>query len=90
MIKIFEVEGNSLYPFLKNGQKIFCGRVFSFTKLTVGDYVVFTKKGYPTMIKRIEKILSGRYFLKGTDPYSIDSRNFGLVEKNEINYKKIL
>ncbi len=40
------------------------------------------------MIKRVKEIKEGRFFVQGTDPMSIDSRNFGLIDRNDIKYKK--
>ena len=89
MIKVFKVEGNSLYPYLKEGQRIFCLKVFKISKINVGDFVVFTKAPYGMMIKKVENIQDGKFFVKGTDPMSIDSRNFGLLERSAILYKKL-
>lgn len=88
MVKIFKVDGNSLYPHLKDGQRIICFKVFKFSKINVGDFVVFAKKPYGLMIKRVEHIKKGRFFVQGTDPMSIDSRNFGLIDHSDIKYKK--
>jgi type IV secretory pathway protease TraF len=55
----------------------------------IGDFVVFYKKPYGLMIKRVEKIKDGMFFVQGTDPMSIDSRNFGLIKHPDIQYKKI-
>ncbi len=42
------------------------------------------------MIKQVKSIQGNRYFVKGTDPTSIDSRNFGLLDRSDIQYKKRL
>lgn len=41
------------------------------------------------MIKRVEKIKDGLFFVQGTDPMSIDSRDFGFIQRTDIQYKKI-
>lgn len=89
MIKLLKVDGNSLYPYLKDGQRIVCMKVFKFSRIRCGDLVVFSKKPYGLMIKRVESVDNGRFFVQGTDPMSIDSRNFGLIERADIYYKKI-
>jgi signal peptidase I len=89
LIRIFKIDGNSLYPYLKDGQKIVCFKVFGFSKIAMGDFVVFSKKPYGLMIKRVEKIKNGLFFVQGTDPMSIDSRNFGFIQRTDIQYKKI-
>jgi hypothetical protein len=62
--------------------------VFKLSKINIGDFVVFSKKPYGLMIKRVERIEDNRFFVQGTDPMSIDSRNFGFIERNAIKYKK--
>jgi len=89
LLKVFKVEGNSLYPHLKEGQRILCVKAFRFTKIKIGDFVVFSKAPYGLMIKQVERIEAGRFFVVGTDPMSIDSRNFGLIDQTDIKYKKL-
>jgi phage repressor protein C with HTH and peptisase S24 domain len=89
LIKLLKVDGNSLYPYLKDGQRIVCIKVFKFSRIRCGDLIVFAKKPYGLMIKRVERVDNGRFFVQGTDPMSIDSRNFGLIERADIHYKKI-
>lgn len=88
MIRIFKVEGNSLYPHLKEGERIVCFKIFKFSKIKVGDFVVFLKKPYGLMIKRVKYIKENKYFVQGTDPMSIDSRNFGLLDLADVRYKR--
>jgi len=88
LIRLFKVEGDSLYPYLKNGQRIVCFKLFKFSNIQIGDFVVFSKKPYGLMIKRVEEIKKRRFFVQGTDPMSIDSRNFGLIDRADILYKK--
>lgn len=87
MIKLFKIEGNSLYPFLKNGQRVLCLKRYNFLNLKIGDFVVFYKKEYGLMVKRISQIKDNKYFVKGTEPFSIDSRDFGPLKQDEIKYK---
>lgn len=86
MIKLFKIKGDSLFPLYKEGQIVFC-LSSSFSNLKVGDIVVFNQKDYGLMIKKIQSIKDNRYFLVGTTPSSIDSRNFGDIPKNDILYK---
>ena len=39
------------------------------------------------MIKQIKSINEEAYFLQGTDPFSIDSRDFGTIHREDIKYK---
>ena len=41
------------------------------------------------MIKQVKRINKGQFFVQGTDPMSIDSRNFGAIARADIQYKKI-
>ncbi|RLA70105.1 MAG: hypothetical protein DRG09_04115 [Epsilonproteobacteria bacterium] len=87
MLQLFKISGDSLYPNYKNGQRVLCRKVFRGTKIKVDDTVVFEKDAYGMMIKQIRSIDDNNYFVEGTDPMSIDSRNFGLLERKEIKYK---
>ena len=87
MLQLFKISGDSLYPYYKNGQRVICRKVFKGTKIRVDDTVVFEKEAYGMMIKLVKSIDDNRYFVEGTDPISIDSRNFGALELKEIKYK---
>ncbi|HHD82271.1 MAG TPA: hypothetical protein ENK82_08890 [Campylobacterales bacterium] len=87
MFKVFEVSGYSLYPLLKEAERIFCIKVFSFSSLKPLDIVVFYKEPQGLMIKQIKSIDQEQYFVVGTNADSIDSRDFGTISKNEIKYK---
>lgn len=89
MIKFFKVEGNSLYPDLKDGERIVCFKVFKKSKINIGDIVVFSKSPHGLMIKKVKSITNDHYFVQGTDPMSIDSRNFGTLKRAEIKYKRV-
>ena len=87
MLQIFKISGDSLYPFYKDGQKVVCRKVFKNTKINVNDTVVFEKKNYGAMIKRVKLIEKDAYFVEGTSPYSIDSKDFGALAHKELRYK---
>jgi len=87
MFKIFKISGDSLYPFYKNGQKVVCRKVFKNTKINVEDTVVFEKKNYGAIIKKVKLIKKDAYFVEGTSPYSIDSKDFGALAHKELRYK---
>jgi len=87
MLQIFKISGDSLYPFYKNGQRVVCRKVFKNTSINIGDTVVFEKGRYGLMIKKVKKVIDDAYFVEGTTPYSIDSRNFGVLNPKEIKYK---
>jgi hypothetical protein len=87
MIKLFKVSGHSLFPLLQDGQRVFCIKIFKFTSLNISNIVVFHKEPHGLMIKQIKSIDKEAYFLQGTNAYSIDSRDFGTVNKDKIKYK---
>jgi phage repressor protein C with HTH and peptisase S24 domain len=87
MLQFFKISGNSLYPFYKNGERVICRKIFSKTTIYVDDTVIFEKENYGLMIKKVKYVKDNRYFVEGTTPYSIDSRNFGELSKEELKYK---
>ncbi len=87
MLQVFKISGDSLYPFYKNGQRVICRKIFSKTDIHVDDTVVFEKESYGLMIKKVKSIENDTYFVEGTNPYSIDSRDFGVLLKQELKYK---
>lgn len=87
MLQIFKISGDSLYPFYKNGQRVVCRKVWKQTPIRVADTVVFDKAHYGLMIKKVTSTRNATYFVEGTDPLSIDSRNFGALKHHEIKYK---
>lgn len=56
MLKLFKVQGDSLYPFFKDGQRVLCVKIFRYLNLSIGDTVVFFKKDYGLMIKKSKKL----------------------------------
>lgn len=87
MFQVFKIYGDSLYPFYKNGQRVVCRKVWSHTHIKVNDTVVFDKKNYGHMIKMVKSIENFNYFVEGTNPFSVDSRDFGALKHDEIKYK---
>jgi len=87
MLQLFKISGDSLYPLYKDGQRVVCRKVFRTTSVRVNDTVVFEKGDYGMMIKNVSTIDKDNYYVKGTDPFSIDSRNFGYLKKSDIKYK---
>jgi len=87
MFQLFKISGDSLFPFYKSGESVFCRKVFKNTTIKVDDTVVFEKANYGLMIKKVKLIEKNSYFVVGTAPLSIDSRNFGALQHQEIRYK---
>ena len=89
MFKLFIIDGFSLFPLLKQGQWVLCMQPFLFNKIKINDLVLFHHKYEGIMIKRVDKIESDYYFVKGENAFSIDSRNFGALKREELLYKVI-
>jgi len=87
MLQIFKISGDSLYPFYKDGERVVCRKIFKGTRIQVNDTVVFEKETYGMMIKSVKLVENNAYFVEGTNPYSIDSRDFGALSQNELKYK---
>ncbi|MGB5505827.1 MAG: S24/S26 family peptidase [Sulfurovum sp.] len=87
MLQLYKISGDSLYPFYKNGQRVVCRKVWSDTPIKINDTVVFEKANYGLMIKMVKSIENFDYFVEGTNPYSVDSRDFGALKHDEIKYK---
>lgn len=83
--KILKVHGHSMMPTILDNQTVFVSDIkYYFTNPKVGDIVAFQfdKKVF---IKRIKEIKNGMYFLIGdNNKDSIDSREFGLIERKSI------
>ncbi|CAA6799009.1 MAG: Unknown protein [uncultured Sulfurovum sp.] len=87
MIRLFKVSGHSLFPLFQDGERIFCVKIFNFTKFKTSNIVVFEKEPHGLMIKQIKAIDEKGYFVQGTDAFSIDSRDFGPIKRESIKYK---
>jgi len=87
LIRFFKVSGHSLFPLLEDGQRVFCIKRFNFISLDISDIVIFDKDPHGLMVKQIKSMKDNSYFVQGTDAYSIDSRDFGMIPKESIKYK---
>ena len=83
--EIFRVEGDSMYPTLKEGDMVL---INPHAALEIGDIVVARHpfKKSVNIIKRIVEILPGeRYFLLSDNPEEgSDSRSFGAINAKDI------
>ena len=87
MLQLFKISGDSLFPLYKHGQRVLCRKVFQKTPINVHDTVIFQKEQYGLMIKKVTSVNVSGYFVEGTDPLSLDSRNFGIIPHNKVHYK---
>lgn len=86
MLRIFKIKGDSLFPLFKSNQLVLAFKASFFT-LKPKDIVVFYHPKHNLLIKQIQKKENGKYYLIGTTPDSIDSRNFGFIDEKDIRYK---
>ena len=89
MLKFFKITGDSLYPSYKDGQRVLCTKITKKSSLYIYDTVIFEKEPYGLMIKKITFINIDKYYVEGSSFDSIDSRNFGYLNKKDIKYKII-
>ena len=87
----FKISGHSMEPLIKNGQTVLVSSIpYFFSKPKIGD-IVAIRKEEKVFVKRIFKIDKEKYFVKGdNEKDSLDSRDFGWIEKKEILGKLIL
>ncbi len=84
MLKIFKIQGDSLFPLFKDKDLVLCLKT---KNPKVKDTVVFYQKQHGIMIKQVQNIKNNQCFLIGTNPDSIDSRDFGYIDAKDIKYK---
>lgn len=80
----FQVKEKSMEPTIKEGSMVLVGRYYFIRKPKVGEIVIVKING-KYIIKRIDKIGRNKIFIIGDNKKeSIDSRNFGWVEVNNV------
>jgi len=87
VFKLFKIEGDSLYPLVKEGEVVLCIKLFNFNKIKINDLVLFNHKINGFMIKKVTDINDKGYFVKGENPSSYDSRDFGELQKEDLLYR---
>jgi len=89
VFKLFKIQGDSLYPLVKEGEVVFCIKLCRFNTININDLVLFNHKVNGFMIKKVSDINDKGYFVKGENPSSYDSRDFGELKKEDLLYKVI-
>jgi signal peptidase I len=87
MLKFLKVMGNSLTPLYREGDFVLVTKFpYLLNKLKPGDVVAFKHPIYGTMIKMIDQVSQDgeKLFVTGTQPDSVDSRQFGTIERNTL------
>jgi nickel-type superoxide dismutase maturation protease len=93
MIGVLKITGDSLFPLYKEGDFVIVSKIpFIFNRLKVGDVIVFNHSLHGTMIKMINEINQSGDKLRviGTQEKSIDSRQFGEIDRSSITGKVIM
>jgi signal peptidase I len=89
-ISTFIIEGHSMEPKLKKGEKILASYLpYLFRKPKVDDIIVF-RWGGKHFIKRVKKYEKNGYFVEGdNNKDSLDSKNIGEISSSMIVGKYI-
>ena len=93
MIKVIKVTGNSLWPLYKEGDFVIISKIpFTLNRIKRGDVIVFAHGIHGTLIKQVEKIRGegDKLYVTGTQVNSVDSRQFGEIDKSSIIGKVIM
>lgn len=91
LLQKFKISGHSMEPAIKNGEKILATPLFYlFKSPKINDIVVFKFRG-KVFVKRIILFKDNKYFVEGDNKKdSIDSKDFGLLSRNQILGKVII
>lgn len=92
MLRFLKVTGESLSPGYQEGDFVLIAKIpFFFTSLHPGDVVVFRHEQYGLMIKRVAEVdgLTRQVFVVGDHPWSVDSRQFGSIDRDHLLGKVI-
>ena len=93
MISVIKVTGNSLWPLYREGDFVIISKIpFTLNRIKNGDIIVFKHDIHGTLIKQVEGI-SGegdKLYVTGTQANSVDSRQFGEIDKASIIGKVVM
>ena len=92
MFRLLKVTGDSLYPAYRQGDFVLITKIpFLLNSIQRGDVIVIEHPVYGTLIKRVESVSAdrGAYYVLGVHENSVDSRQFGPVDRQELVGKVI-
>jgi len=92
MFRLLKVTGDSLYPAYRQGDFVLITKIpFLLNSIRRGDVIVFEHPAYGTLIKRVESVSADRgvYYVLGVHENSVDSRQFGPVDRQALVGKVI-
>ena len=87
MCRLLKIHGDSLFPDYQEGDFVLVSKIpFLFVSPRPGQVIAFRMPPYGTLIKRIDQVLEAgqAFFVSGTHPYSVDSRQFGPVSRRAV------
>jgi nickel-type superoxide dismutase maturation protease len=85
MLKFLKVTGESLSPFFQEGDFVLVGKIpYILRSIKKGDVLVFHHPTYGVLIKKVESVASdgSDFFVMGTHPDSLDSRQIGSLPRS--------
>lgn len=90
LLRKFKVLGHSMEPTIQNGDLTIISFIpYLFFSPKINEIIAFKNKD-KVFIKRITSISNDKFKVEGDNKKdSLDSRNFGLIEKNDILGKVI-
>jgi nickel-type superoxide dismutase maturation protease len=92
MFRLLKVTGDSLYPAYRQGDFVLVTKIpFLLNSIRQGDVIVFNHPAYGTLIKRVESVSADHdaYVVRGAHENSVDSRQFGPVDRGALVGKVI-
>lgn len=87
MCRLLKVHGDSLTPDYQEGDFVLVSKIpFLFVSARPGQVIAFQMPPYGTLIKRIARVMEDgqAFYVTGTHPYSVDSRQFGPVRRQAV------
>jgi len=87
IVRIFKVTEHSLTPDYKEGDFVLVIKIpLLFNRYKPGDIIVFDHPLHGRMIKRVQNLISENktLFVTGSQPDSIDSRQFGPIQAHTV------
>jgi phage repressor protein C with HTH and peptisase S24 domain len=90
MLRVLKVSGHSLEPRYRDGDFVLISKIpILFGWLHQGDEIVFHQRGYGTLIKIVERLEGEAIYVMGLHSMSVDSRNFGPINRQAVIGKVI-
>ena len=91
ILRLLKVTGNSLMPEIREGDFVLISDIpFRLRTVRAGEIIVFRHRVYGTMVKKVQRLdAAGQIYVTGTNPESVDSREFGSISSDQVIGKVI-